>query len=62
MLVDCPEDFGCKFLVSGNSVKSRAIIPPNLVLDALLRDFPEKLRSWLDRMLAFPKVYLLAWV
>ena len=30
LLVDRPEDFGCKFLVSGNSV---------FVLDALLRDF-----------------------
>ena len=30
LLVDRPEDFGCEFLVSGNSV---------FVLDALLRDF-----------------------
>ena len=30
LLVDCPEDFGCEFLVSGNSV---------FVLDAHLCDF-----------------------
>ncbi len=39
-------------LVSGDSV---------FVMDALLCDFLVKLRSCLDRMLALPKIYLLAW-
>ena len=52
LLVDRPEDFGCEFLVSGNSVLYWML---SFVI------FLVKLRSWLDRMLASPKIYLLMW-